>query len=184
MKHRNKTLFATLFALVGLGACSKNTETQIQKYLAFYYPSGTDTSYEISFEWGVYDIYTTEPAVSGPAGDEARYGGYIIARPTVDRATPGERYWTYLVTPDGKVWRRIDGGSIPASGHRKKVTVSNDGNATTTTTLTIESPAEPVIDDFLRQPEVWSRYGALVARGTGDYRLLRTDPPRSDRISP
>ncbi len=162
MKTRHKTLFAALLALFGLGSVSKNTETQIQKYLAFYYPSSNDTSYEINFDWGTYDIYTTGSSIPGSSGEDACYGGYIVARPTVDHVTPGEHYWTYLVTPGGKVWRRMDGGNIPASSQRKKVSVSNEDNSTTTTTVTIESPAEPVIDDFLRQPEAWSKYGVLV----------------------
>lgn len=174
MNTHKRTLLAALFAFVGLSACSKSTETQMQKYLAFYYPSNSETSYEISFDWGVYDIYTTGPAQPTSNDDDARYGGYIVARPTVSAPQKGKDYWTYLVTPSGKVWRRVDGGNIPSSGHRKKVTKTTHGSITTTSTLTIDSPAEPAIDDFLNHPDQWSGYGTLVPSGTDAYRLKRS----------
>ena len=42
--------------LTGLVSCAKTVETQIQKYLEFYFPSSGTYYYQIDFDWGTYTI--------------------------------------------------------------------------------------------------------------------------------
>lgn len=186
MDKRKTIALAALFALIGLSASSKNTENPMRKYLESYYPSTGETRYEIGFSWGSYDIYTTGAALSGSQGNDARYAGYIVARPSVARKSGNTRHWTYLVTPGGKVWQRFDNGDIAVHGHRKQVRETIAGSVTARSTPCVESPAEPVIDDFLDHPDKWSRYGTLVGNGKEDYRLERMHDARtrSPRYSP
>lgn len=172
MGIRRIGLLVSLLAMFGLGGCAKSTERQMQQYLEFYYPSTGEFTYEIGFDWGSYGIDTMAKAAEGVSADSARYRGYIVARPSVAQDDKGNPLWTYLVTPEGEVWVRHDDGSIPAAGHREEVRRSEDASGVTTITTVIESPAEPVIDDFLAKPAGWTRYGRLVAVGK-KYRLER-----------
>lgn len=161
----------SLIAVLGFGACGKGLETQMQKHLESYYPSSRETRYKVNFDGGFYDIYTTGSAKPKSAGVDARYDGYIVARPNIKNSTRGQAYWTYLVTPGGKVWRRIDSGEIPASGHHMTELLTIQDTVTTTITQTVNSHAEPVIEDFLDNPEGWSLYGVLESEGINKFRL-------------
>lgn len=165
-------LLASLLIVAGIGGCAKSTEGQMQQYLEFYYPSTGEFTYEIGFGWGSYGIYTMAKTDEKVSVGSAKYRGYIVARPSVAEDDKGNSLWTYLVTPAGEVWVRHDDGSIPAAGHREEVQRSEDESGVTTTTTIIESPAEPVIDDFLASPAAWTKYGRLVTAGK-NYRLER-----------
>ncbi len=150
----------------------------MQEYPEFHYPASGETSYEIRFSWGRCDIHTTAPVACEAGDEDERYGGYIVARPRVRHANPGTTYWTYLVTPGGKVWRRLDDSDIFTRGHRHKVRKAGEDNAAMTGTALVESSAGPVINDFLRHPDEWSLYGMLVPDGKEDFRLKRVAATR------
>lgn len=57
------------------------------------------------------------------------------------------------------------GADIPEISQREEVTVERTDSATATTTVTVQSSAEPVIDDFLANPDRWTRYGTLTVDG-------------------
>lgn len=181
MVVRNGLPLVALLTLVGLGACRRNKENPMQKCLESCYPGSGKTRYEIGFEWGTYHIHTTGPTAAEADDPNARYGGYIVARPEVAHPARGRRHWTYLVTPGGTVWRRLDDGSIPAAGRHKQVSRSTQGRVAASAASAIRSPAEPVIDDFLDHPSAWSRYGTLVAEGQDSYHLVHAPDGRAQQ---
>lgn len=161
-----RLLLAGLIVL-GLGACgSKSTQDQIDEYLAFYYPTTGDFFYQIIFDWGEYLIITHAKPDEQVHPDSEPYRGYITFRPSADVDEKGQPLFIYLVTPRGDVWRHANDGSIPETIVREEIVT--EGSMTTTTT--IDSPSEPVIQDYLHNPQNWQRYAQLVPDGR-DYEL-------------
>lgn len=163
----NKILLG--IGLVAVSACgAKSTQDHVDEYLAFYYPTTGEYFYIIDFEWGYYQIDTFPKPDEDVHPDSEPYRGFITMRPSADTDEEGKPLKIYLVTPEGEVWRRDRDDSIPPTSSRKEVTV--DGSTTMTTT--IESPGEPVIDDYRANPQAWSRYARLEPRGD-EYELER-----------
>ena len=155
---------AALSVLTGCG--KKSEEVQMQQYMEFYYPSTTESTYEIVFDWGQYVISTHTPVSEKVHADAEKYRGYITMRPSAAQPSVGAQKATYLITPEGQVWALADASGIAASGSREEIT--KDGGSTST--VTVQSPSEPVIDHFLANPDAWKRYGT-VEGSDGKYKF-------------
>lgn len=136
------------------------------KYIEFCFPGDAECRYEIVFGWGIYAVYATGRKDTGAHGKEARYRGYIVARPSRTRDAGGRALWIYLVTPGGEAWRREADERIPVAGKRHRARNRRP----------VELRAEPVIDDFLAHRETWQHYGTMRAQDYGGYRLERFPP--------
>jgi hypothetical protein len=159
-----------LVFVISLTACSNNVESQMQEYLEFYYPSTGTNFYQIDFEWGSYMIDTGASADEELHPDSELYRGYITARASV-AVTPGvEKLYTYLVTPKGNVWI-TEAKDIPETKTRQEVIEEKTQYGTSTSTTTISSSSEPVIDYFLQNKEAWRKYGTLKTTGGTNYSL-------------
>jgi len=149
---------------------SAATEPMMRRYIEFYYPSTGESTYEIIFEWGLYSVIT------GPATDEKvhhdaePYKGYLTMRPAVKEEKSAPHFPIYLTTPKGVVWTIESYADIPETKSRKEVTVEKGKSGTTTSTVTIESPLEPIIDHFSANPNKWKKYGTLEKTAEG-YKL-------------
>lgn len=150
------------FCLLLLTGCGpKSTQDMVDQYLEFYYPSTGDFFYQIVFDWGEYLIMTHAKVDEEVHPDSEPYRGYITFRPSTATDDKGQPVMIYLVTPDGDVWMHPNDGSITESTTREEVV--EEGSMTTTTT--IESPSEPIIQDYSRNPQNWKRYAKLIAKG-------------------
>lgn len=160
-------LMGALVALTGAltGCGKKSDEAMVREYMEFYYPPKTESTYDIIFDWGTYVISTHTPVDEEVHPDAQKYRGYITMRPDVVKPKEGFTALTYLITPQGQVWSLADSSQIPAAGNREEVTVEKTAQSTSTSTTTIQSPSEPVIDHFLANPAAWQRYGTLEKSG-------------------
>ena len=161
---------SAVIIIAGLMGCSKTVESQMQEYLEFYYPTSGIYYYQINFEWGDYMIDTGASADEELHPDSELYRGYITARTSVAVTPEGEKLYTYLVTPKGEVWR-TDAGDIAETKSRQEVVIEKTDSGTSTSTTTINSTSEPVIDHFLNHKEAWQKYGTLKSTDGKSYSL-------------
>lgn len=162
--------FVAIISIFGLAGCTKSVESQMQEYLEFYYPSSGTFYYQIAFEWGDYIIDTGASADEELHSDSELYRGYITARTSVAVTPDGEKLKTYLITPKGDVWI-TDVTDIAETKTRKEVIEEKTDFGTSTSTTTINSSSEPVIDHFLANKDAWKRYGTLKSRDGKSYSL-------------
>ncbi|MCB0281593.1 MAG: hypothetical protein KDF60_03360 [Calditrichaeota bacterium] len=160
---KSATIAVLFISILTITACEKTLEEQMQEYLEFYFPTTGQNSYEIVFEWGHYTISTGATANEELHPDSEPYRGYITMRPVISDSSKVQNLPTYLVTPKGEVWRSFNTKEIRASSHREEITVEKTDTATNTTTVTIESVSEPVIDNFQENRQNWEKYGKLEA---------------------
>ena len=160
----------TLALVTGLTGCSKSVESQMQQYLEFYYPTTGTYFYQIDFEWGSYMIDTGASADEELHHDSELYRGYITARTALATTPQGEKLYTYLVTPKGTVWI-TDATDIAESKTRQEVVEEKTTYGTSTSTTTITSSSEPVIDHFLQNKQAWKKYGAMKSTDGKNYSL-------------
>jgi hypothetical protein len=161
---------SAIVLVAGLTGCTKTVESQMQDYLEFYYPTSGIYNYQISFEWGDYTIDTGASADEDLHPDSELYRGYITARTSILTTPEGEKLHTYLVTPKGEVWI-TDAGDIPETKTRQEVVIEKTDGGTSTSTTTINSSSEPVIDHFLNHKEAWKKYGTLKSTDGKNYSL-------------
>ena len=154
-----------LFMLV---SCSKTVETQMQEYLEFYFPTSGIYNYQIAFDWGDYIIDTGASADEELQPDSEPYRGYITARTSVTATPDGEKLFTYLVTPKGDVWI-TEAKDIAEASNRQEVVEEKTDYGTSTSTTTINSTLEPVVDHFLKHSEAWKKYGSLKSSDGKNY---------------
>lgn len=152
------------FSLLLLQGCSKTVESQMQEYLEFYYPSSGSFYYQIVFEWGDYVIDTGAIPDEVVHPDSEKYKGYITARTSLSTTPDGEELKSYLVTPSGEVWTTT-ARDIPERSEREEVTEEKTQYGTSTSTTTINSSLEPLVDDFLISKSGWKKYGILKSSG-------------------
>lgn len=152
-------------AFIGLAGCDRGPEGEIEDYLTFYYPTTGRVYYQMAYDWGDYLIETGPSADEELHPDSEPYRGFVTMRPAAGAAPPDPAFAMYLATPEGEVWRADTGTDIAETSQREEVTVETTDNATATTTMTVQSYAEPVIDDFLANPDRWTRYGTLTVDG-------------------
>lgn len=160
-----KRILIVIAACAFLSGCGKSLDDQMNEYLAFYYPATTDATYDIIFDWGQYIITTEKPLGTKVHKDSERYRGYITMRPDVTKPNPELKPVIYLVTPMGAVWTIPPTPDIAATRKRKEVTVTRRPGTTSTRTVTINSPSEPVIDHFVANKARWRKYGTLTRSG-------------------
>ena len=163
-------IVSLLILAVGLTGCSKSVESQIQEYLEFYYPSSGIFFYQIDFDWGSYMIDTGASADEELNPDSELYRGYITARTSAETTPEGEKLYTYLVTPKGNVWI-TESKDIPETKTRQEVIEEKTDYGTSTSTTTITSSSEPVIDYFLQNKDAWKKYGTLKTTDGSNYSL-------------
>ena len=151
--------------LTGKGGKSGKLDSQIKKYLEFYYPTTGQITYNIVYKWGEYIITTHDKLNTKVHEDSKPYLGYITHRPIVTKPDPNNKPKTYLITPQGAVWEHTGTTEIPERNHRVEETVEKHEHSTSTKTLTIESVSEPVIDHFLVNKAEWHQLGQLEVKG-------------------
>lgn len=140
---------------------SKKTEKMMQDYLAFYFPATGESFYEITFDWGSYTFITGAGPDDELHPDSEPYRGFVTARPSPLNSDEGEMP-SFLITPKGEVWvHQEQEGEIPEYNSREEKVVEKDKYGTTTTTTTIQSPLEPLVDHFKEHPEGWNKYGVI-----------------------
>ena len=147
-------------------ACTKTTEQQMNQYIEFYYPTTGEATYEINFDWGYYSIITgagNEEELS-PASEP--YRGYITLRPRPNNEEDFKNFSAYLITKNGEVWICKQANEIAPVKTREEIVVENQSTSTTT----INSPLEAVVDHFNANPSKWESYGTLKKQGE-DYSL-------------
>ncbi len=149
----------------GIFGGKRSIETQMQKYMEFYYPSTGQFVYHVTFDWGEYTITTEAKLGETVHQDSKPYVGYITLRPKVVKPTSDINPAIYLITPTGEVWKTSDSDKIPKLKEREEVTEEKSNNMTTINTLTIQSVSEPVIDHFRAHPQSWARFGKLINQG-------------------
>ncbi len=166
-------IFLPLFAVLFFISCEKSLQSQIDEYILFYYPTTSQYFYEISFDWGYYIIDT------GPALDEVvhkdsePYKGFITLRPKVTSNAPQEKLATYLITPQGEVWKTF-ADDIPESSSREEVVEEKTEYGTSTSTTTINSTMEPVVNHFKTNKNFWQKY-ANIEGSEGNYSLKKVN---------
>jgi hypothetical protein len=173
------TKLASCFVALGLGAllagCSEmTTEQKMQKYMESYYPSSGDNLYEVAFDWGAYVIKTEAVGGAAAQGVNTAYRGYIVMRPRPKAKSTEQGLAVYLINPKGEVWKTGALAEIPLSKQRDEVVVIKEGNSTSTSTKTIHSVSEPVIDHFLDKKSQWRRHGVLERNGDKSTLKLAT----------
>jgi len=159
---------SAMVLMAGLMGCTKTVESQMQDYLEFYYPTSGIYYYQINFEWGDYIIDTGASADEELHPDSELYRGYITARTSTAVTPEGEKLHTYLVTPKGEVWI-TDASDIPETKTRQEVVIEKTDSGTSTSTSTINSTSEPVIDHFLNHKDAWKKYGTLKSADGKNY---------------
>ncbi len=132
----------------------------MQQYMEFYYPTTGKFFYQITFDWGNYTIDTEVSLDEEVHKKSVVYKGYITMRPNVNKTPEGEELLIFLITPKGQVWASKD-FSIPESKSRQEVVEEKTEYGKSTSTTTINSTSEPIIDNFLNAKESWSKYGEL-----------------------
>jgi hypothetical protein len=160
----------SVILVAGLMSCTKTVESQMQEYLEFYFPSTGTYYYQIDFDWGTYTIETGASADEELHPDSELYRGYITARTPLTVTPQGEKLYTYLVTPKGDVWI-TDATDIPESKTRQEVVEEKTESGTSTSTTTITSSSEPVIDYFFSHKDAWKKYGTLKTIDGKTYSL-------------
>jgi hypothetical protein len=155
---------AGILVILAFTACSDTVESQMQKYLEFYYPTSGKYFYQITFEWGDYTIDTGHKPDDDVHPDSEKYKGYVTARTSVEQTPEGEKLFNYLVTPQGEVWI-TEARDIPEFSERQEVTEEKTNYGTSTRTSTINSSMEPVIEHFLAHKNAWRKYGTITASG-------------------
>ncbi len=163
-------MFVLFISVFGFLSCSKTADAQMQMYLETYYPTSGTFSYQIAFDWGDYDIHTGANATEKLSPEAGPYRGFITMRPSVAMTNNNEQLKTYLVTPDGEVWTTT-ASDIPATITRKEVFTKKTQYGTSTTTKTITSASEPVIDYFKTHKGSWEKYAALKSSDGKKYTL-------------
>jgi hypothetical protein len=131
------------------------------KYMEFYYPSTSKATYEILFPWGTYVVTTEDPLTSEVHKDSRPYLGYITFRPIVSVPSKELQPSLFLITPDGTVWEHPFDQKIEKEKQRTEVIKKEHEAGITTTSMTITSISEPVIDHFKTNNDQWNRYGNL-----------------------
>lgn len=153
---------AILVAVLLCAGCWQDAESRlINKYLAFYYPTTGNYTYEIVHDNGSWLIHTGHDVQADTHPDSQPYRGFIVMRAQKDGTIAGAESTVYLITPDGAVWTRADDGSIPAWTERLETQVTETAASTSVLETRIRSFSEPVIDDFLANPEAWQHYKNL-----------------------
>jgi len=160
----------TLISVFGLIGCSKTVESQMQEYIEFYYPSSGTFFYQIAFEWGDYMIDTGASSDEELHPDSELFRGYITARTSSTSTPEGEKLYTYLVTPKGDVWI-TEATDIPETITRQEIIEEKTDYGKSTSTTTINSSSEPVIDHFLKNKDAWTKYGTLKSSDGKSYSL-------------
>jgi hypothetical protein len=160
---KTSTIILLIILTVFFTACEKTLEQQMQEYMEFYFPTSGQYTYNIAFDWGEYIITTGATGEEELHPDSEPYRGYITMRPIISDSTLVQNLPTYLITPKGVVWQNFNTAGIPASSHREEITVEKSGSTTSTSTVTIESVSEPVIDNFQENKQNWEKYGKLEA---------------------
>ena len=155
-------LFSILSLLIIISGCSKSTEEQIQEYMEFYYPTSGEYTYNIVFDWGEYEIFTGAKMDEDVHPESEPFKGFITFRPFVTDAALTADIPVYLITPDGEVWKTMQGSSIAENNARQEVTEEKTDFGTSTQTRTINSTSEPVIISFKNDKGIWEKYGTLT----------------------
>ncbi len=167
-----KKLFLLLFpiSLLFLTACDKTVQSQMNTYMEFYYPTTGKFFYQITFDWGYYTI-DTEAAIDEEVEKESEpYKGYITMRPDIEIAPSGEVLFIYVITPEGQVWSSRE-FSIPQTITRQVIIEEKTEYGTSTSTTTITSSSEPIIDHFIENPLAWKKYGELQSKDGKKFSL-------------
>jgi len=133
----------------------------LRKYMEFYYPSTSKATYEILFPWGTYIVTTEDTLTSEVHIDSRPYLGYITFRPMVSTPTSQIQPSLFLITPDGIVWEHPFDQKIEKEKQRTELIKKEHDAGITTTSMTIISISEPVIDHFKTNKHQWTRYGNL-----------------------
>jgi hypothetical protein len=162
MKLMHFGLMVFLLSIYFMG-CTKTTEEQIQEYMEFYYPTSGEFTYNVVFDWGEYEIFTGAKIDEQVHPDSEPFKGFITFRPYVTDAALTPAMPVYLITPDGEVWKTIQGSSIAENNTRKEVTEEKTDFGTSSQTRTINSSSEPVILSFKNDKGIWEKYGTLTA---------------------
>ena len=162
--------FVAIISVFNFLSCSKTVESQMQEYIEFYYPTSGTFYYQIAFEWGDYVIDTGASFEEELHADSELYRGYITARTSVAATPDGEKLRTYLVTPKGDVWT-TEATDIAETKSREEVVEEKTDYGTSTSTTTINSSSEPVIDHFLANKDAWKKYGTLKSSDGKNYSL-------------
>jgi hypothetical protein len=109
----------------------------------------------------MYIITTEDPLASEVHEDSRPYLGFITFRPMVSTPTSQIQPSLFLITPDGTVWEHPLDQNIPNEKQRTEVIKKEHDTGITTTSMTITSISEPVIDHFKTNKHQWNRYGSL-----------------------
>lgn len=168
--HRLLTLCLVALSLAG---CARSPQEQVEEYMRFYYPATSENFYDITFDWGRYEIITSDPIGSEVHPDSQPYLGYITMRPHVTGPSGDFKPAIYLITPEGAVWSIAGDADIAMEKSRDEVTVEESTHGTATTTITHNAPNEPIIDHFKGNPSMWQKYGTLKAVEGGSAELTR-----------
>ena len=149
-------------------------EIDLRKYMVFYYPSTNQATYTIVFPWGNYTI-TTEDSLSVEVHEDSKpYLGFITLRPTIATPSNHVKPSLFLITPEGEVWEKSTGQGIPNEKERKEIIEKKHESGITTTTRTICSVSEPVIDHFRTNKEQWTKYGILeLIKGKTRLKIIK-----------
>lgn len=162
----------SLLLLIG---CDKSVQSQMQQYMEFYYPTTGKFFYEITFDWGTYTIDTEAALDDEVYKDSQPYRGYITMRPNVETTPAGEELFIFIITPEGEVWKSQD-FSIEQTKTREEVIEETTEHGTSTSTTTINSTSEPIIDRFWANKKAWTKYGELKSDdGKGVTLLLENE---------
>lgn len=157
--------FSIFIMALSLFACSKTPQQQVEEYMKLYYPSTTGSYYSIVFDWGSYEIITSDPVGTKVHEDSKPYLGYITMRPDVKGPTGDFKPAIYLITPEGVVWSAEASTAIAKEKERKEVTVTKTDFGSSTSTSTINAANEPIIDHFKANAAAWKKYGTLKSTG-------------------
>ncbi len=149
-------------------------ESNLKKYMEFYYPSTNQATYTIRFPWGNYTITTENPLSSEVHEDSKPYLGFITFRPTITTPSNHIKPSLFLITSEGEVWENHTGQKIPNEKERKEIIEKKHESGITTTTRSICSVSEPVIDHFRTNKEQWTKYGILeVIKGKTRLKAIK-----------
>ena len=91
-------------------------------------------------------------------------------RPNVEITPAKEALFIYLITPAGEVWHSRE-FSIPENVSRQVVVEEKTDFGTSTTTTTINSSSEPIIDHFKKNETSWTKYGDLKSNDGQKFSL-------------
>jgi hypothetical protein len=155
-----------LVLLLLVAGCSKSTDDRMREYLEFYYPTTGEYTYDIVFNWGSYVVTTSHKPDEEVHPDSEPYKGYIVMRPSPKESSENQ-FPIYLITPEGSVWTHPVSDAIAKTKTREEVLTEEGGSVTSTSTATIISPLEPVVDHFLSNKGEWKEYGRLEKDGDG-----------------